>query len=360
MKTGSLEGFVDRTWQICHDSGELAAAATSYTISGLDGDTDVKYRLIVRGVAGVTNSNFLMRFNNDTGTNYGIQRLSGQGTNVLAARGTATAAYLNVNLTTPANGSVNRSDTLIQAKSGSVRTLTIKDIGQLSGTTVDIVSVQGWSWNNTADNITSIVVLSDQASGIGIGSRFILLKEVHVPSGLRTGELDIRGTLKGAWQEVYRHTVTGAAETAITVSGLKGNTTDQILRVRVRGVNGYSGAVNAWIKPNNCGAGSCGYQSVAGNDATPSAYRSTSEAGFFCGGFGALNQVMHSETIIYAKSGFVRTAIQEVLHANGTVVYLFGSSLNDTSNEIISLVISGDQIGTLGIGTEIVIERLNL
>jgi hypothetical protein len=370
MKTGSLEGFVDRTWQVVHDSGELAAATQSYIIDNLEGETDGKYVLYSRIVnAFVGSGDVIFSLNpQEATTNLGEQAVWGSNTTVGASRNGNTGG-IRVGVTDSAAGRISLSETKIQVKTGMIRPSISKVAQDINGTTVRDIVLYGSSWNETSTPISKLAIFCNKTTAIGIGSRFILLKEVRIASGLRTGELDIRGTLKGAWQEVYRgevvttatlpHHIQGA-KTSITVSGLLGNTKDQILRVRVRAVNGYNGAVNAWIKPNNCGAGACGYQSVAGNDTTPSAYRSTSEAGFFCGGFGALNQIMHSETIIYAKSGFVRTAIQEVLHANGTVVYLFGSSFNDTSNEITSLVISGDQIGTFGIGTEIVIERLNL
>lgn len=570
MKTGSLEGFVDRTWQVVHDSGELAAAVTSYAISGLDGDTDVKYRLISRVVNGYNGAvDFPLRPNNDLGNNYGYQVISANSTTAFAARGTTTGLSNAVGYSDALN-SISFADLILNAKSGSVRTGISKTTYNVAGTTVGSIQLNGISWNNTADNITSLVIAASAASGIGIGSRFILLKEVHVPSGLRTGELDIRGTLEGAWQEIYRHTVTssfdilsgsgevevlvvgggsggsggapdipgsggnggqvvsqtgvavtvgsypivvgigglygayasgysgvggdssafgytatgGAAvhsstsstngvgasgtgkdgitsdfsgasvmygsgggrsyvngyeaggdgagsgswgpspagghaglanrgggggghggsqitdnhggsgivivryltssgivaeggtvtadglytvhsftggETSITVTGFLGNTLDQLLRVRVRAVNGYNGNSSAYILLNSDAGNNYGDQYIQGASTTASAGGRTGQGTLsdFCG-YTGLGMVSSSEILLYAKKGYPRTAIVESIHSSGAVVLIFGKVWQNTADELTGMVISSSQANGLGIGTEIIIERLNL
>lgn len=363
MKTGSLEGFVDRTWAVVHDSGELAAAVTSYTISGLDGNTDIRYRLISRVVNGYNGaSDYLLRFNADSGNNYGRQYVLGTGSTASAARNTPLSAVTSF-ANNAALGNISLTDMNVFAKSGAVRTLISKHIFSVSGTTVTYIMLQGHSWNNTADNLITMTIASDTSGGIGIGSRFILLKEVHVPSGLRTGELDIRGTLKGAWQEVYRHTVAGSAETSITVSGLLGNTKDQILRVRVRWVNANNSDEGFYIRLNGDGGTNCGYQLVYGQNASALAARGTLTS-MYAGSGVALNNINHTEMLLYLKSGFVRTGISEVINGiSGTTIInamLAGSSWNNTADEITHIDILSNHTGAIGIGSEFVIERLNL
>lgn len=363
MRTGNLEGFVDRTWQVVHDSGELAAAVMSYTISGLSGDTDVKYRLIsrvVNGYNGPVAYNALI--NNDSGNNYGYQYVTSQNAAVAANRGTLTAILNAAGYCSALNG-ITFNDFILNAKSGSTRTGIVKFAFDISGTTVGTVQVNGLSWNNSVDNITSLQITGGQVGCIGIGSRFILLKEVHVPSGLRTGELDIRGTLKGAWQEVYRHTVSGSAETSITVSGLKGNTTDQILRVRVRAVGGYNGAGRYVLRFNNDTGNNYGNQYLQGIDTTVSAGRIVGNGLVANDDPQALGQVAYIETLLYLKSGFVRTGIHgRACWISGTTVgnmTLVGDVWANTVDEVTSLVFAGTT-NNFGIGTEICIERLNL
>lgn len=364
MKTGSLEGFVDRTWQVVHDSGELGAAVTSYTISGIDGDTDVKYRLISRVVNGYNGaSSCLCRINNDSGANYGNQYIQGGDTTVGAGRGT-TGTNFSIGYGA-ALARVSMCEVLLNAKSGIVRSSIKKIAYDITGTTVNYVQAAGQSWNNTADNIISLNIYSDQTSGIGIGSRFILLKEVRIASGLRTGELDILGTLKGAWQEVYRHTVAGSAETSITVSGLLGNTLDQILRVRVRAVSGSTTNTIGVRINNDSGATAYGYQQLNGNSTSASAGRTT-DSGINMGYAVAINDLTLMEILLYSKTGFPRTAICESVQTiSGTTVTqmtLSGHSYVEGTNatQLTSLVFVSSDTGGFGIGSEFVVERLNL
>jgi hypothetical protein len=68
--------------------------------------------------------------------------------------------------------------------------------------------------------------------------------------------------------------------------------------------------------------------------------------------------------LLYAKTGYVRTALSEIIRdITGTTVsfiILQGDSYNETSTEMTSLVISSDQTNGLGVGTSIIVERLNL
>ena len=181
-------------WTVAYDSGELAAAVTSLTISGLNGDVDEEYELITRIVNGYDGScNYLIRPNNDTGSNYGDQILYGSNITVAAARTTTRTAWGNWAIGS-ALGSVLFSDTIIHAKSGFVRTIIDKSTFNIATTTIGTVGINGGAWNNTSDEITSLVVLADQTNGFGIGSRVILLKKTTTTTGLPSM----------AWQEVYR------------------------------------------------------------------------------------------------------------------------------------------------------------
>ena len=150
----------------------LSTAATSITISGLAGDTDICYKLEARIVNGYNGAlSFRVRPNNDTGTNYGYQFLDGYGTSPSAGRG-ATGCWFIAGAT--ALGGVSQGELTIQAKSGCVRTAITNEIDQISGTTVSEVTMYGQSWNNTADEITSLVVMCDHTNGLGIGSEITL------------------------------------------------------------------------------------------------------------------------------------------------------------------------------------------
>jgi len=155
----------------------LSSAATSVTISSLDGDTDEEYRLIIRTVNGYNGAvNYLLRLNNDTGSNYGRQTINGSGSSVTAARlvysGALTGYIESLN-------SLSLVNTIIHAKSGYIRTILTELNTEISGTTIGYLYLIGLSWNNTADNITSLVIFADQTNGLGVGTSIELFKKKY-------------------------------------------------------------------------------------------------------------------------------------------------------------------------------------
>lgn len=164
------------TWVKVYEA-TLTEAATSLTISNLLGDTDNEYKLEARIVNGYNGAaNYRIRPNNDSGTNYGHQVINAVDSAVAAARGTATGILMS-NAST-ALGDVNQDSVIIQAKSGYVRTVIHEFATKVVTTTITRLYLLGQSWNNTADQITSLVILSDRANGLGIGSRIVLWKKV--------------------------------------------------------------------------------------------------------------------------------------------------------------------------------------
>ena len=224
-------------FQVIHDSGELNSAVSSYTISGLDGDTEQQYRLICRIVDNSAGPSYGIRFNNDSGNNYGYQYLTGFNATADAGRNTLSYAYIGGNDKT---NSIHFSDTLIYAKSGYVRTALTKALHDAAGTTIQKIFSIGTSWNNTSDNITSLVISSNQTNGIGVGSRIILLARSPSVSG------------SGEWQLVERKEVTGSAITSYTFNNLDGNT-DVLYKFIYRIRNGSGVATSYGLKANNDG-----------------------------------------------------------------------------------------------------------
>ena len=161
--------------------------------------------------------------------------------------------------------------------------------------------------------------------------------------------------------EIYEMVPKGA--TSLTIPSLTGNS-DVLYRLRARVVNGYNGTSIVGVRPNGDTAGNYGYQNLrgisTGVDASGGAVIDLVD---FCV-CTALNNISSAEMILYAKSGYVRTAIHEtVLDVNGTGVLgisLYGHSYTDTATEITTLVIYASQANGLGIGSSFSLERLNL
>ena len=216
MRIGNIDSpdIIDTTCEVVYDSGELSSTAASITITGLSGNSDKEYRLICRFIGSGAVGDYKLTFNTDTAANYGHQEINGVNATAAAVRNTS-IAYLGIgNTGTTAYQSF--SDTVIYAKSGKVRTALSKYAYDITGTTVTGIVQRGYSWNNTVDNITQMVI-TPAANLIGIGSRIILLKKRELTSGTKTGEIDPQGTTYGHWQLIYDNTLT-AAKTNLMLS----------------------------------------------------------------------------------------------------------------------------------------------
>jgi hypothetical protein len=368
MKTGDIDcrgELFYGGWQLVEEK-VFTEAATSYTFSGLNGDVDEEYRVISRLVNGYDGSCvYRIHPNNDSGSNYGYQWVQGDNTTASALRGSTSGLSLNGLATL---NYIGFSDTIIYAKSGSTRTAIQKRTANITGTTVTSISLWGESWNNTTDNITSLVMQASQANGIGIGSHFYLFKRtlsgLEASTGLKIGNLDVRGKLKaGVFQLVEKYEVTGSAETSHTFSGLNGDT-DELYLIKTRIVNGYNGGCIYNILLNNDSTANIyGRQALYGGDTTLSAVRGTLTSLDPSISNDDINKVLYSEILLYAKSGYVRTAITQLSRSisTTTVTYLFlnGLSWNNTVDEITNIVVSASQTGGLGVGTVIETYKLS-
>lgn len=177
MKTGQLtiKGTVQKSWQKIYET-ILSAATTSLTISGLDGNTDILYKVVIKLVSNATGMHSGVLLNNDTGSNYGFQYLLGVNTAVSSERGADARIYVGSLASGIDSGKIGKGECLIYTKSGYVRTAIVTTAENISTTTITSLSITGQSWNNTADNITSIVLASTMSNGYGIGTYVALYR----------------------------------------------------------------------------------------------------------------------------------------------------------------------------------------
>ena len=180
METGLLDpqGDIDYdSWQLEYEN-TLSSATTTVTISSLTGDTDEVYLLKVRMVNGYSGgAGCRVRINNDSGSNYGLQYLRAVSTSVSSARSAENTTYTSFSVAS-ALGDIVASETVIYSKSGDVRTVVQPSIGGVTGTTVTETLFQGYSWNNTGTEITSLVIFSNQTNGLGEDTYISLYKKV--------------------------------------------------------------------------------------------------------------------------------------------------------------------------------------
>jgi len=171
IPTGDLDVQGDFTADVMQKvyENDLTASASSITISGLDGNTDTLYWIIMRVVSeNATTEIYYLEPNGDgTLSNYGHQWLYGTNASIGAQRG-KTGWYFPVD----ANGvgTVSLVQSLIYAKvSGGPRMGITGGAMRITGTTIAVTDIFGHTWNNTATNITSIVLYNAGTTG-GYGS----------------------------------------------------------------------------------------------------------------------------------------------------------------------------------------------
>ena len=169
--SGNWETIYDNTWTV---------AATSVTISPLDGNADAIYRITVIGIAGHASGtlDFAMRPNNDSGSNYAIGWMQGNLAGASMSVGRASSTFLLCGQGLDPSPDQGFSVTLLDAKSGYRRKSFSTGADRISASVIDFIGFVAGQWLNTADNITSLVILATQTNGIGIGTRIIIEKMV--------------------------------------------------------------------------------------------------------------------------------------------------------------------------------------
>ena len=148
----------------------LGMAASSITISGLNGNTDVEYMMesrIIRDGAGAD----VLRLNNDSTANiYGYQCLSAGSTTLYPSR---TPDNCLIGLSSELAATVAYAKVHIYAKSGFTRTATAIQVHRINGTTVTYTALWGLVYNQTSNNITSMTITAS-ANNMDVGTYLAL------------------------------------------------------------------------------------------------------------------------------------------------------------------------------------------
>jgi len=156
----------------------LAATSSSITFSSLAGYEDLLVSIMARGDSAVTSLNVQCRFNGDSGTNYGYQKIQGTGTTAsVANQGGTAATFLFPGIVPGSTAQANACGYIDLAIPAYLRTVFNKiafaknscQIGSTTGSTSLLQTINGF-WANTAA-ITSIN-LSPASGNFIIGSTF--------------------------------------------------------------------------------------------------------------------------------------------------------------------------------------------
>jgi hypothetical protein len=149
---------------------DITEATNSVTVSGLNGDQDIEYKIIARMRSEASSTGYyFIRPNNDVGQNYGYQEVWGEDSTAKALR-KSDKTGLKIGFYHGGIGELGLSNTILFAKTGYERTSVSYILQSGNGTLILDAAVNACIWNNTSDNITSIVIVSEHSNGIGVGS----------------------------------------------------------------------------------------------------------------------------------------------------------------------------------------------
>ncbi|MCD6169022.1 MAG: hypothetical protein J7J76_00480 [Candidatus Latescibacteria bacterium] len=157
-------------WELIRDVA-VAEDTSSVTLSGLDGNSDIVYLLLVH-YRNPTDSGVCcdIRFNHDCGNNYAGIVIYSDGSELSTLSRTMSA----IGFVGAAGKNIGWGSALIYARAGTERMVLI----EVYEPTLRL-DHKGWHWANTQDNITSIELVSLSVNtpvenAIGKGTRIML------------------------------------------------------------------------------------------------------------------------------------------------------------------------------------------
>lgn len=150
---------------------DVTSATDTVTVSGLDGNVDVRYYLSIRFVNSIGGGcTYYLKPNNDSSASYGYQETDGNNSAVSSARATAQSTGMFLTDSNSVTGGLLAlfEGTMI-AKTNAHRGLIAVTSRQINTDLISIAGILNSMWNNSSSNITSLVFTSG-SNCIGAGS----------------------------------------------------------------------------------------------------------------------------------------------------------------------------------------------
>ena len=161
-------------WELIKEV-DVLVATTQVDLTGLDGDVDELYRLLVQILKVVASVGTIkLRLNNDSGANYDEQLIEVSGLTHPGGRSSG-VTEMRLGGSTGIVTTIN-TDVILAVKSGAFR-VAVAEYGGTEGPGISL-DVQANDWTNTVDNITEMNIFTGVANDIGVGSRVLLFRKV--------------------------------------------------------------------------------------------------------------------------------------------------------------------------------------
>ena len=186
-----------------------------------------------------------------------------------------------------------------------------------------------------------------------IGTSDAKWKEIHIMDAY------VNGTVYNSWNLITRY-VLPSATNRIAITGLNGDS-DILYHVVMRAVLTAPSTQSLWMAINQDTGGTYGYKDtiyVAGG--APTAYRDSTFSVYIGpqgGGTAPADSVTFYDAYIYAATGVERAILSNITgQADEKYIYFrmrMGTTWNDTTNTITSLIFWGVTATSFGVGTTI-------
>jgi hypothetical protein len=148
----------------------ITSPTTTITFSGLDGDTDVFYKIFFFVYNNSGTSNYLaLRFNDNSGANYNERESYFDGTSVVTGN---TTGKTELNVCYLLNGNYATGEVTIFAKSGVKRNMFSIAHQKIDSSNAQIFN--SGTWTNTSSNITSITLFGLSSNIITSGYIYLM------------------------------------------------------------------------------------------------------------------------------------------------------------------------------------------
>ena len=144
----------DKSLWVLQAETTLSATAGSIEFTGLNGDVDLEYKIIM-SFPDVGANVLRMIFNGDSAANYGYQRIIAADAAVGASRGTSQVCIYPFYLWDMSSGS-SLCEMIINAKTGLPRMAIYTFIQGVTDTTSENLTLITSVWNDTANTLTTI------------------------------------------------------------------------------------------------------------------------------------------------------------------------------------------------------------
>ena len=299
---------------------------TPFDISGLDGDSDITYRLSIRNMGNSSTSGHMyMRLNADGGTNYNAQWLRNVSGSISATNYSTFWQGLYIDDSTSTRTDI---DYIIHAESGVDRL--VEEV-QTTITGGDDQLIKSVWWKNTGDNLTSLRFTKTASDTTTFDYKLYRLKNPNGPTG---------DTLP--FETVKVVDISGDFSAGHTFSGLTG---DDYKMIKIEWLGSNTSSAHVLRMQINGDTGS-NYteQRLRGNSSTASAASTTQTYFDYC--WIHNGDMSTSEMYLYPQSGENRPALSKFA-LDEDQVDLRGAWWLNSADEITSIKIYGSNTNSL-------------